>query len=245
MTHHGGFSLTVLGCAGSSYDAALGIACSSYLLESDDSGLLLDCGFGSFASVNALARVVRLDAIFVSHAHSDHVADLQRFCESPLWRDSPLVLAERSTVESLTVERGLAARIHFVGDAETVGVGGFEATFSVTRHQIPTLGVRVVAGGRSVVYSADTGPGWMFPPSFRRANLAIIECTWLERSEASTPYHLDAREAAELANELAAHATLLTHVPPGDDGPSRLELVQCSGVSSDVSLAAVGKTMAI
>lgn len=243
MTRHGGTSLTVLGCAGSSYDPALGVACSSYLLESDDAVVLLDCGFGSFASFRALAPEARLDAMVLSHAHPDHVADVERFCDAGPWRHGPLVLAGRSAVESLSSEREVP--VISVCDGETVSHDGFEATFSRTRHQIPTLGVGVVLGGKRVVYSADTGPGWSFPPSFRRADLAIIECTFLERSDASTPYHLDASEAAELADDLAATRTLLTHVPPGEDGLRRLKLFQRGAASRDVALAEVGLTISL
>lgn len=235
-----GLTLKVLGCVGSSYDV---VANSCYLLESHDAAVLLDCGFGSFASFGSLAATTRLDAIILSHAHSDHVSDLNAFVGTPeLWREGSRVIASKSTIESIARRYGSVAAdtITYVDDGAYERTSTFEAQFSLTVHQIPTLGMQVTIGGARVVYSADTGPGWAFPRSFCGADLAIIECTIAQRDAASSPYHLDAREVATLVSELAPVATLVTHVPPGESGEERLALVGEFAPTAKLSLAHVG-----
>jgi ribonuclease BN (tRNA processing enzyme) len=239
-------TLTVVGSAGSSYDPVLRLPCPSYLLESAAATVLLDCGFGSFESLMVLRPEARLDAIILSHPHPDHVADFAAFVSSALqWRTVPRVIASRPTLELAPLEATTlgAGSVDVVGSGDLVVADGFEAEFSLTRHQIPTLAVQVTMGGARVVYSADTGPGWAFPASFRGADLAILECTFEERSDSSAPFHLDAREAAELVSDLSPHVTLITHVPPGEDGERRRDIARRYAPGVHVALAFPGLTM--
>ncbi len=71
--------LTVVGCAGSA--PAQTRACSSCLVEHDGSRLLLDLGAGASGPLQRYAAPADIDAVILSHAHSDHRADLTQ-----LWR---------------------------------------------------------------------------------------------------------------------------------------------------------------
>lgn len=219
----------VLGCAGSSYDQTLRQPCSSYLIETEDAALLLDCGHGSFASFNELVPETRLDAIFVSHAHADHVADLEAFMSSTeIWRDRPRLLASEETMAVI-----VRAPLELVDDilvvvreASRVDIANFSMEFSQTTHQMANLATCVSIGGHRVVYSADTGPLWEVPASFVGADFALVECTLEIRSGVDSAFHLDAAEAAVLACELSARTTVITHVPAGASAEVRLEIVR-------------------
>jgi ribonuclease BN (tRNA processing enzyme) len=161
--------VTVLGCAGSKYDEVLQLPCSSYLIESDSAALLLDCGFGSFESYLELSPNTQLDAIFVSHAHGDHAADIELFMDSvAVWRDRPRLMASEETMASI----GLAEDLHlerafiFASEQNRLELPNLEAEFSLTTHQMPTLAVCVSISGCRVTYCADTGPTWTIPSSF-------------------------------------------------------------------------------
>lgn len=68
-------SLTILGCGatGSTYSTAT----SGYLLSVDGDLALIDCGSGVVQEfLRRKFDLARLDRIFISHTHSDHVADL-------------------------------------------------------------------------------------------------------------------------------------------------------------------------
>jgi ribonuclease BN (tRNA processing enzyme) len=66
--------LTVLGSAASYAD--VGRACSGYLVEDGETRLLLDCGHGALANLGGVCDPRTLDAVFITHAHPDHVVDL-------------------------------------------------------------------------------------------------------------------------------------------------------------------------
>ena len=96
-----------------------------------------------------------------------------------------------------------------------------------------------------VVYSADTGPGWQVPSSWRRPDLAILECTYSNADEATWPYHLSSNDVADLAEEIDADTTLITHVPPHADSMARF--AKCAALlrSRLFALAELGQRVVI
>jgi len=235
--------VTVLGCAGSSYDEGLRLPCSGYLLESSETAILLDCGYGTFDSFLLHAPTTRIDAIFVSHAHGDHVGDLEAFMgATELWRHQPQLIASEKTMSLIVREPDSLPEgtLTLVGDGTHVECAQLEMDFSLTTHQMPTLAACVSIGGRRVVYSADTGPTWSIPPSFVGADLAIVECTLETRDEGSSPFHLDAQEAGKMAIVLSVPQTMISHVPPHESGRNRLAIARDVAQGLDFTLATTG-----
>jgi ribonuclease BN (tRNA processing enzyme) len=132
-----------------------------------------------------------------------------------------------------------------VSDGSLVERSTFRVECSSTTHQLATLAVQVTMGDRRVVYSADTGPGWHVPLSFHRPDVAILECTLETRDAASTPYHLDAREAGVIAQSLDALRTMLTHMPPHGDALARLDMARKATPGRDFLLATTGQRVVV
>jgi ribonuclease BN (tRNA processing enzyme) len=239
------FALTVLGCAGSTYDADLRHPCSSYVLETPGAAIALDCGFGSFASYLKNARTTQLDALFISHAHRDHSFDVEAFVTfASAWRDRPRVLASGATLGALRFDiESSDAEVIVVDDGSDVDCGRFRLECSLTTHQMATLAAQVSLGGSRLVYSSDTGPGWSPPPGFHRPDVALLESTLERRESSSTPFHLDAQEAAALAETLEARTTVITHVPPRESGQVRLDIAKRAAPQREFVLAATGQRL--
>ena len=73
-------SFTVLGSS-SGFPQA-GRSCSGYLLKVGDSCSLIDCGGGVTSSfLKTGADPLKVDRIFISHTHSDHVCELSLFIQ--------------------------------------------------------------------------------------------------------------------------------------------------------------------
>jgi ribonuclease BN (tRNA processing enzyme) len=130
-------------------------------------------------------------------------------------------------------------------DGSLVEGSSFRVECSATTHQIATLAVQVTMGDVRVVYGADTGPGWMFPPSFLKPDLAILECTLEVRDDESSPYHLDAREVGALSESLDALRTMVTHVPPQGNAFARLDLARRAAPGREFLLAATGESVVV
>jgi ribonuclease BN (tRNA processing enzyme) len=245
---HDEVKVTVLGCTGSSFDEVLRDPCSSYLVETSSAAILLDCGFGSFESYLAHAPDALIDAIFVSHAHADHVADLEAFMDSAkVWRDQPRLLASPETMALIAPNEDSLpdGTLVSVSERTRLEVSTFEAEFSRTTHKMPTLAVCVRFDNHRVVYCADTGPTWVVPPPFVGADLAIVECTLEVRNESDSLFHLDAQEAGILALKLSSHKTLITHIPPHGNGEARLAIAQGIASKEVVLLATPGLQLVV
>jgi ribonuclease BN (tRNA processing enzyme) len=207
--------------------------------------VLVDCGFGTFASFRNLASGSDLRAVVLSHAHRDHYADVSDFLARA--SSQPVAaIASANTFDALaeTIDILGAERIE-VGPESHIELGPFVLEFSSTTHQIPTLSVRLSVGDRHVVFSADTGPGWHVPNSWRQPDVAILECTYAEKDKAAWPYHLSSKDVAELAEEIDAATTLITHVPPRADPTERLRLAQRAAPRRLFVLAELGQRIVI
>src|SRR5919109_539945 len=66
--------ITVLGKSPSWQDA--GGACSGYLVEENDTSVLIDCGNGVFGKLRQRIDYIDIDAVVLSHLHADHFLDL-------------------------------------------------------------------------------------------------------------------------------------------------------------------------
>jgi ribonuclease BN (tRNA processing enzyme) len=67
-------NVTVLGCRAAM--PADGQASSAYLVSTDSTRVLLDCGPGAVTALGAVTTPAALDGIVISHLHTDHCYDL-------------------------------------------------------------------------------------------------------------------------------------------------------------------------
>jgi ribonuclease BN (tRNA processing enzyme) len=231
-------SVTVLGCSGS-YPGPGG-ACSGYLIDAGDTRLWVDAGSGTLANLQQHVPDVALDAVFLSHEHPDHWTDIEgylnvlRFVTGatgvPVY--SPAGLRERPYQ---AVEPYLDW--HDVSDGDRVTVGSIDVSFSRTDHARDTLAMRFdrAEGGPSVVYSADTGPGWSVEAFGEGIDLALVEAT-IPPDKEGEMQHLSARQAGESARAAGAARLVLTHLWPTLDAErSRSEGSEAFGAEVEVA----------
>ena len=238
-------SVTVLGCDGSF--ASAGGACSGYLVRGGGMNLWLDCGPGTLANLQEHLDLDDLDGVVVTHAHQDHWVDLLTYLTAikhvrkrkgvPVW--SP----ERVRDLCETVGGRIAPAFDWtaVKGGARVAAGGLTLTFSRTDHGPETLAVRVdEAGGASLGYSADTGPGWSLSELGPGLDLALCEATIPKESE-RTVQHLSGRQAGHSAKAAGVGRLVLTHVQPGVDAEQQRRDA-ADVFDGPVDLATVGVT---
>lgn len=233
-----GLSLTVLGCSGS-YPGEGG-ACSGYLVDDGSTRVWLDAGSGTLANLQRHSALDAVDAVVLSHEHPDHWSDIEgwhnvlRFVtgrrDFPVY--APAGLRERTYPG--TGEAWIAW--HEVADGDRVAVGSLAMTFSRTDHGPETLGVRIDGGGRSLGYSADTGPAWSLSALGPGLDLALCEAT-LSAEEEGQFQHLSARQAGASARQAGAARLVLTHLwATLDTEQSRREGSEAFGAPVEVAV---------
>lgn len=217
-------ALTVLGCSGTY--AAPGGACTGYLVQGGGVNVLLDCGPGTIGNLQQHVALGDLDAVVVTHEHPDHCGELGVLQNAWTWalerQGLPVhgpagTLAKAEAASSAgTVAPAFDWRV--TADGTDVAIGDLRWRFSRTDHPVETLAVRVDhPDGRSLAFSADTGPAWSFEQLGPGIDLAVCEATFLADREPEGISHLSARQAGAMARAAGVGRLVITHHWPGDD----------------------------
>jgi len=209
-----GLSVTVLGRCGS-YPGPGG-ACSGYLVRGAGATVWVDAGSGTLANLQRHAALDAVDAVVLSHEHPDHWTDIEGFrvaCSYVLGIGGVPVYAPAGLRER-AYDLGPALDWQVVEDGDAVEVKGLRLSFSRTDHPPETLAVRADGDGRSLGYSADTGPGWSFEALGRDLDLALCEATFDMENEGRTEGHLSTGQAGAMAQAAGARRLVITHLWP-------------------------------
>ncbi|HUY46767.1 MAG TPA: MBL fold metallo-hydrolase [Streptosporangiaceae bacterium] len=220
--------LTVLGGCGAWPEA--GQACSGYLVEHDGFRLLVDIGYATVPRLLEQVTADEVDAVFISHGHPDHCADLNPLLRARALRDDPLpplpVYALPGALDAvLALDRpGMlagACALREFGAGSRLDIGPFRAVTRLLPHWVPNAGLRLTAGGRVLAYTGDSGPAPEVAELGRRADLLLAEATYVDQvPEDSLPYLSSARQAGRQAARAGAERLLLTHLWPGTAHPA-------------------------
>ncbi|WP_030238839.1 MBL fold metallo-hydrolase [Streptomyces sp. NRRL S-350] len=203
--------------------------CSGYLVSGGGARVWVDAGTGTLGPLQRHARLDELDAIWISHLHADHCADLltayygARYADIRLTAPIPLYgppgtadrladfltnSARRSPVES-------AFAVTELSDGHRVQVGPLALTSRAVDHGMPAFALRVEAGGRSLVYSGDTAPCPGLTELAKDCDLLLCEAENAESEsdpDGGDPVHHTPEQAGATATAARAARLLVTHV---------------------------------
>jgi ribonuclease BN (tRNA processing enzyme) len=239
-----GLTITVLGCTGS-YPEPDG-ACSGYLLESETTRIMVDAGPGTLANLQRHISIDELDAVVLSHSHPDHWTDLMVLRTAWKWGfdlEHLRVLGTGETKAMAEVVAHLELEPTFtwevIKDGYQATIGDIDLSFSRTDHYVETLALRAECGGRSLAYSADTGPRWSFEAFAAPIALAMCEATYPTDEEAGDILHLSAERAGSMARAAGVERLVLTHLEVGAD-PAAYQRNGTEHFGAPVEVARVG-----
>jgi ribonuclease BN (tRNA processing enzyme) len=204
-------TLRVLGCDGSW--TGPGGAGSGYLVSSGGTHLLVDLGPGTFANLQSTLDPARVGAVVITHRHPDHWTDLYSLvthARFALHRESLPVYAPSGLAERTGLTGSPVLDWHGVADGDDARVGALSLSFHRTDHAVETLAVRIDGGGRTLGYSADTGPRWSLAELGTGLDLVLCEASYTVDHE-GTAGHMSGRQAGEQASRAGARRLVLTH----------------------------------
>lgn len=231
-----------------------GEACAGYLVESDGARVLVDIGPGVVAQLLCHREPSELDAVVVSHMHSDHMLDLVTMRYAFPWIPRPpherlrVVVPPGSADQLTALARGAGGSRHLESvmrleehdGTSPLTVGGIRLTPVATQHYIPCWGFRTEADGRVLAYTADTAPCEGLRDLADGADVLLSEATLRSLDEDATPPeprgHLLPAEAGAAAREARAGRLVLTHLPVEDGGEgARTDAAAAYGAAVDVA----------
>jgi ribonuclease BN (tRNA processing enzyme) len=195
-------------------------ACSGFLLQDKDTNILIDCGSGVISRLQKYCKLEELDAIVLSHLHSDHSSDmfvLRYAVQAKLMLKSiskPLDVYTPATPDTYYKEldyNGVFG-LQSLTDGMQLEIKGFKFTFYKTAHMVECYGMRVEKDGKVFAYSADTTYTDNIIKLAENADLFLCEANATENiRKTSNPPHLSVKEACDIARKANAKKLLLTH----------------------------------
>ena len=230
--------VTVLGKSPSWQDA--GGACSGYLVEEDDTTVLVDCGNGVFSKLRMFRDYVDVDAIVISHLHADHFLDLVPYAYALTYapRQQPVPVdrwpgTDKPARPELHAPLGAGATFRrIVGawgqedlienafelreyDASgPIVVGPLKISFHVVPHYCTTHAIDVAStnGGGRFTFGADSRPTDELVEFARETDLLLVEATLPRPERDGVRGHLTPREAGDHARRSGARRVVITHI---------------------------------
>jgi ribonuclease BN (tRNA processing enzyme) len=180
----------------------------------------------------------RIRKVLLTHAHFDHVvslpflaANLHGSLSSPLeiLAPEPVLEAVRrhlfndSTWPDFTRFPSVSRptiRYRPLTEGRPFAAGSLTVTPYAVNHVVPTFGYLVASGGRTVVFSGDTGPTerlWVAARRARQVRAVFLECSFSDREEtlAADSQHLTPRLVWQELPKLPQRVPVyLYHVKP-------------------------------
>ena len=251
--------LTIVGCSGSYPGPESAASC--YLLEAETvsaSGqgrtwrILLDLGNGALGQLHRYADPLDIDAVFVSHLHADHCLDLCGYYvmrkyhptgpqpRIPVW--GPAGTADRmARAYDLPVDPGMHEEFAFHDYTGRVELGPFVVEARQVVHPVTAYALTVTAGGRTLVYSGDTGPCDALDEAATGADVLLAEASFESGTDNPPELHLTGADCGRTAARAGVGRLVLTHVPPWHD-PAVAEAEARAEWSGPIEVARAGAT---
>jgi ribonuclease BN (tRNA processing enzyme) len=254
--------LTVLGKSPSWQDA--GGACSGYLIQEEDTAVLVDCGNGVFGKLREHIDYVDVDAVVLSHLHADHFLDLVPYSyaltyaprQQPVpvdrWPGTdcpacPVLHAPPGATELFRrvvgswgnedlIENAFDLREY--DPAAELEIGPIRVSFQQVEHFTETFAMSIGSanGSGRIVYGADTRPTDALAEFAQGVDLMLVEATLPRPERSGERGHLTPGEAGEHAREAGAKQLLLVHISDElDSGWARDEAAETFGGPVEVA----------
>ena len=204
---------------------------SGFWLETESGSILLDC---SASAVHRMAQETldwaNLDAVWISHFHLDHVGGLLPFLFGTKYAPETQKRTKTLKIFGAKGLRDLIGKFDAADDynlleqpfpLEIIEVEplekfmileSVEAVAMDTPHTPESLAIHIRSGGKTLVYSADTGFTKTLGAFAKDVDLLILECSFFQNKPVEA--HLDLSEAMYLIRYAAPKKAILTHLYP-------------------------------
>lgn len=215
--------LTVLGNNGP-FPAAGG-ACSGYLMQHEGRNILFDCGSGVLSNLQKIINLHELDAIILTHLHSDHTSDmmvLKYAIQTLAARGLPnkildVYAPDEPAEEFARLDVSNAFNLKPITKDLELVFSGLKLSFHIMNHPFKCFGIAASTGSKRIVYSGDTAKADDLALFFKNADALFLDSGLLEKDKTGHDVHMTSAECGKLAAEAGAKSLILTHFAPDFD----------------------------
>lgn len=210
----------IMGFSGGYPDA--GKPTSGYLVTYGDRNILIDCGSGVLCELQKYIAISDIDAIFLTHLHSDHISDIPVLKYALQMNKlhhqdiQPIDVYAPKTPENQLV--GIMGddnlNVQTICGESSIDLMGAKIFFRQTKHSVECLSVRIEYEGSVFSYSSDTSFDPELSGIFENADLAIMDCGSLDNDPYSNRNHMSPRECYSIFLHSGIKRVVLSHLIP-------------------------------
>ena len=200
---------------------------SGLMVEIGGDPLIFDLGAGVLHRLScSLQEITKIEHIFISHLHVDHVSDIVALIQS-LWLsgyDKTLNIYGPSDMQKMAKVIGevfpylvgkVKLKYHQLEPGFQVKMKNWNVlAFPVDHGDIEAYGFHIEAEGKRVVYSGDTAPSKEVVKAATGADLLIHECSVPDEFKEIYTTHTTPGDLGKLAAEAKVKALVLVHLYP-------------------------------
>ena len=217
---------------------------SGYLLEAGDSLFQFDLGSGVLGRLTALTAPESVTALFLSHWHFDHAADVPvlMYRLEAMKQILPVYAPEDADSSLFRLVSSVACfDLRILAPGDQLSLGDAEITVTAARHPVPAIGFRVSCEGKAFGYTGDTNTLPSLAEDYRGCNLLLADglfpaSVWTEEKP-----HLSAELAARIAEEAGVGRLVITHLNPVF--PPEVLLKEARSVHRETRIARAGEML--
>ena len=207
--------LQVLG-VGNCFSPELGN--SSIVLWDKSKGFLIDCGFTVYPILKEKKLINKIDKVFITHRHGDHIGSLDAF-----------LFHKRYLNKEKVKFYGVQDHLSYLKAIDPSFEKDFDEYFiSETENPIQVISTKHVEGvptnaffNLGLLYSGDTSESLLDSVEARDAKLILHEVSFNEANNAHTPFNILAR-----ASDAVKKKTILYHYSLGEDAQYASKVAQ-------------------
>ncbi len=200
---------------------------SGLMIEIGGDPLIFDLGAGVLQRLScSLQEITKIEHIFISHLHVDHVSDLVALIQS-LWLtgyDKTLNIYGPTAIKKMATVLGevfpylvgkVKLKYHQLEPGFQVKTKEWNVlTFPVDHGDFEAYGFHIEAEGKRVVYSGDTAPSKEVVKAAKGADLLIHECSLPDRMKEIATTHTTPGDLGKIAASAQVKTLVLVHLYP-------------------------------
>lgn len=208
-----------------------------YYLGIGESHLLVDCGSGTVRQLERAGKSYRdIDEVYITHTHTDHVADLlpllHALSRTPGFRREKELRVVGPAGLKKYYKQHVRPIIRTPGTFQVVieeittelKRKDFQVLAGKTVHSARSTAYRFSRMGRSIVITGDCDYDESLVTFSRDADLLVIDCSFPKAKK--SPGHLSSQECGIVAARAGVKKVILSHIYPTDH-PDDLFIEEC------------------
>jgi ribonuclease BN (tRNA processing enzyme) len=198
-----------------------------YFLEAEGRNVIVDCGSGTLLQLKKAGKSYKyIDAVFITHRHPDHFADLMPLIHALL--ATPKFTREKDlfiiTPEGFSKYYNDAIApifgklrsfsVQIIEIQDKLEFEPFHVFTAKTIHSRDSIAYRFEQDGKSIVFTGDADYDQGLIELSKNADLLIADCSFPDTMKARG--HLSSKECGLVAQKAGVKKLMLSHIYPAD-----------------------------